>query len=110
MMRPIVFMVPPAAPAAPAVMVDGAKAIVSFETPKATGGSPIEYYTVTVSPGGKKVTGLGSPILVEGLTPGQAQSQEEKQGLFHRALLSPDLAARTARPSRRAPSARLASS
>ncbi|MCX6561741.1 MAG: fibronectin type III domain-containing protein [Candidatus Aminicenantes bacterium] len=65
-------MVPPGAPAVPTALLEGDKAIVSFQTPKSTGGSPIEYYTVTASPGGKKATGLGSPILVEGLTPGQA--------------------------------------
>jgi hypothetical protein len=71
MMRPIVFMVPPGAPAAPTAMVDGTRAMVSFAPPKSTGGSPIESYTVTANPGNIKAFGLGSPILVEGLTPGK---------------------------------------
>jgi hypothetical protein len=45
-------------------------AVVSFTPPASDGGSPITSYTVTVSPGGRTVTGTGSPIVVTGLTSG----------------------------------------
>ena len=72
MMRPIVFIVPPGAPAAPTALVDGTQALISFEAPTSTGGSPIDFYTVTANPGWLKATGSGSPILIKGLTLGKS--------------------------------------
>ena len=46
---------------------------VSF-TPPSDGGSLITQYTVTASPGGASTTGTGTPIIVSGLTNGQAYS------------------------------------
>jgi hypothetical protein len=44
--------------------------VVTFTPPATDGGSAITSYTVTVSPGGRTVTGTGSPIVVRGLTNG----------------------------------------
>lgn len=52
-----------------AVALNGA-AYVAFSPPANTGGGPITQYTATSSPGGITGTGLGSPILVNGLANG----------------------------------------
>ncbi len=93
MMRPIVFQVPPGAPATVAATAGNASAFVSFATqgaktpparsiassaedpedlaaPGSTGGSEITSYTVTSDPGGITATGTTSPITVIGLTNG----------------------------------------
>jgi invasion protein IalB len=45
-------------------------ATVSFTAPAADGGSAINSYTVTSSPGGVTASGIASPITVNGLTNG----------------------------------------
>ncbi|WP_164821465.1 S-layer homology domain-containing protein [Paenibacillus koleovorans] len=45
-------------------------ASVSFTAPASTGGTPVTGYTVTVSPGGRTVSGTSSPIRVDGLSNG----------------------------------------
>ena len=45
---------------------------VSFTPPASNGGSPITGYTVTAQPGNITAPGTSSPILVGGLTNGQA--------------------------------------
>lgn len=52
-------------------------ATVSF-TPTSTGGSPITQYTVTSTPGGITATGASSPIVIPGLTNGQAYTFKVK--------------------------------
>lgn len=70
------FTVNPVVPGAPvsAVAVAGdTQASISFTTPSNNGGSPITGYTVSVSPADvAPVSGAGSPIVVTGLTNGQA--------------------------------------
>ncbi|MGG1517866.1 fibronectin type III domain-containing protein [Paenibacillus oryzisoli] len=46
------------------------QATVSFDPPADNGGSAVTQYTVTVSPGGRTVTGSSSPITVTDLTNG----------------------------------------
>jgi hypothetical protein len=43
---------------------------VSFKAPATTGGAAITSYMVTASPGGTRVTGTASPVVVTGLTNG----------------------------------------
>jgi len=72
MMRPIVFQMPPGVPTGVRAVMAGAQAIVYFDPPQAIGGSRIQYYTVTASPGGLKAKGSGSPITLTGLISGKA--------------------------------------
>jgi hypothetical protein len=63
----------PGAPTAVTATSGGSQsATVSFTAPAANGGDPVNYYTVTASPGGQTATGTGSPITVTGLTDGTA--------------------------------------
>ena len=61
----------PGAPTGVSATAGNAEATVSFRLP-ANGGSTITGYTVTSNPGGITATGLGSPIIVSGLTNGTA--------------------------------------
>jgi FtsP/CotA-like multicopper oxidase with cupredoxin domain len=72
MMRPIAFLVPPSEPAILGVKVSGTQAVVSFQTPAATGGAKDLLYLVTALPGHLTAIGTSSPITVNGLTPGQS--------------------------------------
>src|SRR5262249_44692199 len=63
-------LAPPGAPTGVAATTISTDAIVTFTPPAADGGSAITSYTVTVSPGGRTVTGTASPIDVPGLTNG----------------------------------------
>jgi hypothetical protein len=64
-------VVPNAPTGVTAVSGDG-QATVSFIPPASNGGSAITSYTVTANPGGKTVTGSGSPLTVTGLANGTA--------------------------------------
>jgi hypothetical protein len=61
----------PDAPANVTATAGNGEATVSFNPPKADGGSPITSYTVTSRPGRIKVSGKQSPITVKGLTNGK---------------------------------------
>lgn len=62
----------PDAPTAAVATRGNAQASVAFTAPGWTGGSPITQYTVTSSPGNVVATGTTSPVVVTGLTNGQA--------------------------------------
>jgi hypothetical protein len=65
--------VPPAAPTSVVATAGSAQASVAFAAPANTGGSAIVGYTVTTSPPDvAPVNGASSPIVVNGLTNGQA--------------------------------------
>jgi hypothetical protein len=70
------FTVNPSVPGAPTSITATAgdtQAIVSFTAPASNGGAAITGYTVTASPADvPPVSGAGSPIVVTGLTNGQA--------------------------------------
>jgi uncharacterized protein (TIGR03437 family) len=51
-------------------MAGNGSATVAFSAPANNGGSAVTGYTVNCSPGGVKATGVGSPIVVTGLTNG----------------------------------------
>ncbi|HEY4376539.1 MAG TPA: fibronectin type III domain-containing protein, partial [Acidimicrobiales bacterium] len=64
---------PPTAPSAPTigqVTPGDARVTVTFAPPGSDGGSAVNGYTVTASPGGQSATGPSSPITVTGLTDG----------------------------------------
>ena len=63
-------IVPPGAPTIGTATAGNGQATVTFTPPASDGGSPITSYTVTSSPGGFTGTGVGSPIVVTGLTNG----------------------------------------
>ncbi len=60
----------PGAPQNPAASAGNAQATVTFAPPASNGGSPINYYTVTSTPGGFSAQGPGSPLTVTGLSNG----------------------------------------
>ncbi len=60
----------PGAPTGVSAAVEPGGVSVAFTPPSSTGGSPIDAYTVTSSPGGITATGTTSPIVVTGLTNG----------------------------------------
>jgi len=62
----------PSAPTALTATPSNAAATVSFLAPASTGGTPITGYTVTSSPGALTGAGSASPLVVTGLTNGQA--------------------------------------
>jgi chitinase len=67
----------PTAPGAPAGVTATAgdhKAVVTFAAPVSDGGDPVNFYTVTASPGGAKFSSASSPITVTGLTNGTSYS------------------------------------
>jgi Calx-beta domain/Fibronectin type III domain len=67
----------PTAPGAPTAVTATAgnhEAVVAFAAPVSDGGDPVNFYTVTVSPGGAKFSSASSPITVTGLTDGTAYS------------------------------------
>ncbi|MDH4465576.1 MAG: IPT/TIG domain-containing protein [Acidovorax sp.] len=69
------FTVNPVVPGAPTTVVASAsdtQASVAFAAPASNGGSNITGYTVTSTPGNITATGAAPPILVSGLTNGQA--------------------------------------
>ncbi|UJF32362.1 fibronectin type III domain-containing protein [Paenibacillus hexagrammi] len=68
----IVPMAVSEAPANVSAIWGNGEATVSFDPPADNGGSSITQYTVTVLPGGRTVTGSGSPIPVTELTNGTA--------------------------------------
>ncbi|WP_372018405.1 autotransporter domain-containing protein [Pseudoxanthomonas sp. 10H] len=69
----MVYAVVPGAPAIGTATAGDTQASVAFTAPASTGGSSITGYTVTVSPADvAPVNGAGSPIVVTGLTNGQA--------------------------------------
>ncbi len=63
---------PPGMPTGVAATTVNTLAVVTFTPPAVDGGAAITSYTVTVSPGGRTVTGSGSPIVIAGLTSGTA--------------------------------------
>lgn len=67
-----VTAVAPAAPTACTAVAGNTDAVVSFDAPAFTGGTPIIRYTVTSNPGGFTKNGTASPITVTGLTNGTA--------------------------------------
>jgi len=71
MMRPMVFLVPPASPLEVAASVRGTQAVITFRPPEASGGAPSLVYTVTATPGNIQAVGTASPLTIGGLTPGQ---------------------------------------
>jgi large repetitive protein len=60
----------PTAPQKVTAVAGNSSAKVSFTPPAADGGSAINSYTVTSSPGGVTASGIASPITVNGLTNG----------------------------------------
>ncbi|MCK9328237.1 MAG: fibronectin type III domain-containing protein, partial [Bacteroidales bacterium] len=63
----------PGAPTSATAIAGDTQAIVSFTAPASNGGAAITGYTVTASPADvPPVSGAGSPIVVTGLTNGQA--------------------------------------
>jgi hypothetical protein len=62
----------PGAPTAVTAVAGNGSAMVSFDAPASDGGSAINSYTVTSSPGGITASGISSPITVSGLTNGVA--------------------------------------
>jgi uncharacterized repeat protein (TIGR01451 family) len=61
---------PPEAPNHVSATPGDGRAFVSFQGPAFDGNAPVEYYTVTASPGGQTATGATSPIVVSHLTNG----------------------------------------
>ncbi len=69
------FNVNPVVPGAPTIGTatgGDTQASVSFSAPVTTGGSSITGYTVTANPGGATASGVASPLVVSGLSNGQA--------------------------------------
>ena len=69
------FTVNPVVPGAPTIGTatgGDTQASVGFSAPANTGGSSITSYTVTANPGGATASGAASPLLVSGLSNGQA--------------------------------------
>ena len=69
------FLVNAVAPGAPVIgtaTAGNTQASVSFSAPANTGGSSITGYTVTANPGGATASGVVSPLVVSGLSNGQA--------------------------------------
>ncbi len=64
----------PGAPTGVSAKAGNAQATVSFTPPASNGNSAITGYTVTSKPGGITAEGLGSPIIVSGLTNGASYS------------------------------------
>jgi len=62
----------PDPPTITSVQAGGGQATVTFTAPTNTGGSPIQTYTVTSSPGNIKNSATSSPIIISGLTNGTA--------------------------------------
>jgi len=62
----------PGAPTAVVATAGDVQASVAFVAPVSNGGSAITAYTVTSNPGAKTATGASSPLMVTGLTNGQA--------------------------------------
>lgn len=60
----------PEAPANVTAIPGDGEATINFTVPSSDGGSPITEYKVVAHPGGKTVTGTGSPIRVTGLENG----------------------------------------
>jgi LPXTG-motif cell wall-anchored protein len=60
----------PGPPTGVTAVAGNAQATISFTVPASDGGSPINLYTVTSTPGGITATGTSSPITVTGLTNG----------------------------------------
>jgi Calx-beta domain-containing protein/fibronectin type III domain protein len=60
----------PSAPRQVKAVAGTGAATVSFVPPTSNGGSAINSYTVTASPGGATATGISSPITISGLTNG----------------------------------------
>jgi hypothetical protein len=60
------------APVITAVTAGNASATVAFNSPTSNGGSPVISYTVTSNPGSLTKTGAASPLVINGLTNGQA--------------------------------------
>lgn len=71
---PVTMVGTASAPTITGVTVGNASASVAFTAPANNGGSAITGYVVTANPGGITATGTSSPILVTGLTNGQAVS------------------------------------
>ncbi|MHB1056908.1 MAG: putative Ig domain-containing protein [Rhodanobacter sp.] len=65
-----VAAIAPGAPTGASATAGDSQASVSFTAPASDGGSPINSYTVTSSPGGLTASGTASPITVAGLTNG----------------------------------------
>lgn len=61
----------PAPPRDVSATAGNGMATVNFAPPKTDGGKPVLYYTVKSHPGGIKVKGKTSPMVVKGLTNGK---------------------------------------
>ncbi len=68
----LVNAVVPGAPVIGTATAGNTQASVSFSAPANTGGSSITGYTVTANPGGATASGAASPLVVSGLSNGQA--------------------------------------
>jgi hypothetical protein len=69
---PAVVAVAPGAPTAVTATAGNGMAVVTFAPPASDGGAAITSYRVTVHPGNGTFEGTGSPIVVTGLTNGEA--------------------------------------
>ncbi|WP_312237991.1 autotransporter domain-containing protein [Stenotrophomonas sp.] len=67
-----VAAVVPGTPTIGTATAGDSQATVTFTAPASNGGAPITVYTVTASPGGITATGIGSPIILTGLSNGTA--------------------------------------
>jgi hypothetical protein len=65
---PTASLTAPGAPTNVVATPGNGQAVVTFDAPASTGGTPILSYTVTASPGGLTATGSSSPIILTGLT------------------------------------------
>jgi hypothetical protein len=62
----------PGAPTQVSAMAGNAQATISFTAPMSNGGSPIQSYKATSSPGNLSASGGGSPLMVTGLSNGRS--------------------------------------
>lgn len=67
-----VYAVVPGAPTIGSLARGNGQLTVYFTPPSSDGGAPISQYTLVASPGGKVMTGTGSPMTMLGLDNGQA--------------------------------------
>jgi hypothetical protein len=68
--KPTAHIVVPNPPLTPTAIPSVKAAAIAFSAPSNNGGSVILDYKATSSPGGFNTTGVGSPLIVTGLTTG----------------------------------------